>query len=336
MSLKQRILLEIFFLVVIYFAYQSDSLDVPREELVVYIISFFILYVHGMVNRFFILPMLITHKKIFHFIILAAVWLTICAYLQFQIELNFVAKFRPELARYITLLSSAKQCLLSLFIMSAMEFVVQQAQQEKYKANNKLLLQQLESANLKAQLNPHFLFNSLNNAYGISLNEPARAPEYILSLAQLMRYQLESTKHEQVLLQQEIDFVKNYVALEKERIGKRCDINFECSVTIEQQNSLTIMPMVFMAFVENAVKHGTASIDKSFINIDLSGAGNTIDCVIENSVPQHKTKIESTGTGLANIQKRLQLVYPHKHTLSVSHTSTTYKVSISITLSSAK
>jgi two-component system, LytTR family, sensor kinase len=336
MSLKQRILLEIFFLVVIYFAYQNEGFDVSREELFTYVISFFILYVHGMINRFFILPFLTARKKYIQFFALSIAWMMVCAYAQYRVELNFVAKFNPDLVKYITILSSVKQCLLSLFVMSAMEFVVQQAQQEKYKTNNKLLLQQLESANLKAQLNPHFLFNSLNNAYGISLNEPARAPEYILSLAQLMRYQLESTKHEQVLLQQEIDFVKNYVALEKERIGKRCDIGFDCSISDAQQHALTIMPMVFMAFVENAVKHGTASIDKSFININLSGAGNTIDCVIENSVPQHKTQVQSTGTGLINIQKRLQLVYPEKHTLSVSNTSSTYKVSISITLSNAK
>jgi two-component system, LytTR family, sensor kinase len=332
MSIKQRILLEIFFFVVIYFAYQNEGFDIPREQILAYLLTYVILYAHGMMNRFFILPLLINQKKYLLFSVLTLATLLVFAKLSQMSEVHFVEKYQPNLLPYITLMGSIKQCLLSLFIMSTIEFVVQQAQRQKEQSDYRILQQQLESANLKAQLNPHFLFNSLNNAYGISLNEPARAPDYLMSLSQLMRYQVESTKSEFVSLAQEIEFIENYLKLEQERVGHRCTINYKCNISKELQSKLHIIPMVFICFAENAIKHGTSSIEQSFVNVEFSGNTQQVICIFENSIPQSKSTATSSGTGLHNVQKRLQMMYPKQHQLAIVEAQNTYKVSLCLNL----
>jgi two-component system, LytTR family, sensor kinase len=328
MTRKNRILLEVFFFVFIFIAYQGEGFNISRSQLFISFIVYIILYAHGLINRFFILKFLFPLKKYLRYVVLTLINLFIFSVLLNNIENIYAQQFDKSIIPYLSFYTSVTSCLLSLFIMSTVEFVVQYFKIEKEKADYKLLINELENNSLKAQLNPHFLFNSLNNAYGISLSEPNRLPNYIMQLSQLMRYQLESSKSNTESIADEILFVENYLSIEKERIGQRCKITFTDTIDQHVKENGKIAPLIFMAFIENAIKHGASAIEPSFINIEFFNKDMLIYFKIINSI----AKQDTTGTevGLKNVQQRLKIMYPNKHELLSSIIDNNYTVSLKV------
>lgn len=181
---------------------------------------------------------------------------------------------------------------------------------------------------LQSQVNPHFLFNTLNNIYAQNLVNQEEANEMILQLADLMRYQIESAKKNDVAIKDEMDFIENYLALEKKRLTARIQTSFE--VEIAPQLSLQIPPMLFIPFIENAYKHGISAEGPCFIHIFLSIKPDAIAFKIENSVSTKKQVVKSTKMGLENIKKRLHLLFPDKHTLVIGTDNSVYSVQLEI------
>lgn len=190
----------------------------------------------------------------------------------------------------------------------------------------------LELDFLKAQLNPHFLFNTLNNIYTLSLKGDQQASGLILHLSSMMRYTLYESDTPQVLLQNEIDFMRNYTELERVRYGKNADIRFECN---EQEISdQQIGPLLMFPFVENAFKYGQSNaLGKCEILISIQAKGPQIKIEIGNS-KNEETMVKSDvgGIGQSNSRKRLELLYPGRHTLHIEDTTDYYKVILSLTL----
>ena len=183
--------------------------------------------------------------------------------------------------------------------------------EDKLKIEN--LARQLELKQLKEQLNPHFLFNALNNIYSYTLDRSARANELILMLSELMRFIVENADEDTIPITQEIFFAEHYIAFEKERLGNRCIVHFSRSVTAEE---VTIAPFILFTFIENAFKHGTASVEKGEIEINIRVDENQTSLYISN--PIGKTTTPSTHIGLANTRRRINLLYPQRHTLSLT------------------
>ena len=184
---------------------------------------------------------------------------------------------------------------------------------------------------LKAQVNPHFLFNTLNNLYGLILqNENLQAAEITLKLSDLMRYLLESSKTERISLQKEIKFLEDYLVLEKIRLSAQADIRF---VVYRLEKDIFVAPLLFIPFVENAFKHGLQSIsESSFAHFYLSIQGKDLFFEAVNSVGQNITTPEKSGTGLENLRKRLELLYPEKHLLEVEKNEGIFKVILQISI----
>lgn len=197
------------------------------------------------------------------------------------------------------------------------------------KAENEQL--KTELALLKSQVNPHFLFNTLNNLYGlITQNQNQQASDVTLKLADLMRYLLESSKTDLVNLNKEIQFIDDYLSLEKIRLSQKTDINFKVS---GMNKELFVAPLLFIPLVENAFKHGLNTISAdSFAYFSLSAQGNELFFEAINSVEESTKNSEKSGTGLENLKKRLQLIYPHKHQLDVEQTANQFKVILHIQL----
>lgn len=173
----------------------------------------------------------------------------------------------------------------------------------------------IELAYLKAQLNPHFLFNSMNNLYGLSLTEPARTPNAILKLAELMRYMLYESNESRVFLSQEIDYLNSYITLEKLRY---VDGSFHVSLQVEGEvDGKLIAPLLLIAFVENAFKHGEVGNVAQPIKLHLCVQDGRISFSAQNQVAS-KNKDLVGGVGLAGIKRRLHLLYPGRHRLSLS------------------
>ena len=217
---------------------------------------------------------------------------------------------------------------LVLFVSSALKVAAAsftRRQQEK-EAELKLL---------KAQLNPHFLFNTLNNLYGLSVVKSDKLPNLMLKLSDLLRYSLYETKETYVPLEKEITYLENYMALEKIRLEYTTEIQFETTGNLVSKK---IAPMLFIVFVENAFKHlGVSKDEKSKVFVSLSEDDNKLVFKCINTIDTIDLKVEhiekgKSGIGLQNAKKRLALMYPEKHQLTMTKTDTSYSIELILDL----
>ncbi|TDN37822.1 histidine kinase [Hymenobacter sp. UV11] len=172
----------------------------------------------------------------------------------------------------------------------------------------------MELAYLKAQLNPHFLFNSMNNLYGLALTEPEKTPDAILMLADLMRYMLYESSANHVSLRQEVNYLNSYIALEKLRYEGDVHVDFAIEGNLE---GVHIAPLLLICFVENAFKHGTVSNPAHPVQLYLAVQGHHLAFWSRNQIVA-KNKDLVGGVGLASVRRRLALLYPQRHQLTVT------------------
>jgi LytS/YehU family sensor histidine kinase len=178
------------------------------------------------------------------------------------------------------------------------------------------------------QINPHFLFNSLNTIYGLSLKKSDNAPKAVLKLSQLLRYMIEETGHDTVPLEQEVSYLNNFIELQKMRSGPSLTVTFDVEGDI---NSANIAPMLLLPFVENAFKYGLNNSLDSPIQISLDVSRETIIFSVINRKFENMER-HSSGIGIPNVQRRLELLYPGKHILNIEDAVDTYLVKLIITL----
>lgn len=185
---------------------------------------------------------------------------------------------------------------------------------------------------LKSQIQPHFFFNTLNTLYGLTLTNSKKAPELVLKLSDLMRYMLYETRADKVPLKKEVQYLKNYIELEKMRFGDRFNVQFIVNGALNGQQ---IPPMLLLPFVENAFKHSlTEGENSAFIAIDLTIDTYNLSFKVENTIAKNKHSIkEAGGIGLENVQKRLDLLFPKKHHLKILAEQDLYLISLRIPLS---
>lgn len=185
---------------------------------------------------------------------------------------------------------------------------------------------------LKAQINPHFLFNTLNNLYYLAYTKSPNTTEVISKLSQMMRYMLYDSNHSRVSLKKEIEYMRNYVSLEKLRLGKDVPIRFEVE---GDTSAATIAPLVLITFLENAFKHGVSnSSSNSWIEVAIQVKNKTCYYKVANSkIPESgKTVKEKSGIGLLNVKRRLDLSYPDNYQLQVEDLDDRYSVELKLNL----
>lgn len=183
---------------------------------------------------------------------------------------------------------------------------------------------------LKSQLHPHFLFNTLNSLYSLTLDQSQQAPQVVLKLSSLLRYILYECNGPYTQLDKEIENICNYIELEQSRFRERLDISLSFTGDIANK---TIAPLLLLPFVENSIKHGISEqLDKSWISLHLHVEGDTLNFKLINSKdPQLRTASRSCGLGLLNVQKRLNLLYPgHQHKLKLISAEDAYMVSLTL------
>ncbi len=203
-------------------------------------------------------------------------------------------------------------------------YILQENRMKKLETENL----KTELVYLKNQINPHFLFNSLNNIYVLNRKDPKMASESILLLSDLLRYQLYECNHDEVLLSGEIENLKNFLGLEQLRSENR-ELIFDVKGNAA---GCKIAPYIFLPFVENAIKHSNSSNnEKGYLKINFDVKNNEkILFTIENSKPEFPLITETGGIGLSNVQRRLELVYPNQHMLEIENSEKYYKVILSI------
>ncbi|PUV26541.1 sensor histidine kinase [Sphingobacterium athyrii] len=296
------------------------------------VIYFLILYIHAQVNRFFLLPLLLKKNKAVLYALFSIAMLLVFALILKEITENVIYKncFLYKNLAQKTFHYQVGVLLGSLIcILGSIQFI-EFYRFQRLKTRRELLSNQTQLSNLKKQLNPHFLFNTLNTIYGISLKFPERTSELIIKVSQLLRYQMESSDKEFVSMDDEIDFISSYIELERERLGYRTKIDFDYQR--EEGVNYQIAPMLLITFVENAFKHGTCSIEDCYVAISIRIEKGNLYLHVRNSVPVKKRNVFSAKIGLENTVARLKLLYPNRYQLNTNASKEEFEVSLVINL----
>ncbi len=182
---------------------------------------------------------------------------------------------------------------------------------------------------LKAQLNPHFLFNSLNSVYSLVRNKSNDAPEAVLTLSELMRYMLYEANQEIVPLIKEIEYIKNYVSLQRLRLSNSEDVRLSIKGEYEKKK---IYPLLLISFIENTFKYGTDFKGVTDINIRIQVVENTLTFSVDNVIGVYRKNKNNSGVGLINIKNRLELLYPNLYTLGIQEKNGRHMVDLTLIL----
>lgn len=180
---------------------------------------------------------------------------------------------------------------------------------------------------LKAQINPHFLFNTLNNIYTQSVINSEHTSESIMKLSNIMRYVTDDVTQDFVMLNDEIDCVRDYIELQKLRLGADAEINFNVQGKADGKK---IAPLIFMTFIENAFKYGVTKKEKTIININLSINGEKIDFTCQNKIYPHKSNLERNGIGISNTRQRLEHLYSNRFKLHINNEREQFSVNLCV------
>ena len=297
------------------------------------LIFFILLYSQAQLHRHLIFPFFLSQRYGVYIFLLFISTLAVSAML-LALDYFWIAPelFRGEVSLGMGMTYHFVLCLISTFTILSL-FLIKQYSRELHNRNEtQLLLSQMNLKYLHAQLNPHFFFNLFNNLYGVSLTDPQRTPSLILKLSQLMRYQLESGMKERVTIGEEISFIENYVAMEQERTGKRCEISYNYPNGDNLLATYSIAPLILITLVENAFKHSVTITNRWFVNILITLDDNHLIVETRNSVADEKLKNPSIGIGLVNIKERLNMLYHGSYELKVLADESTYTTTLKLTL----
>lgn len=296
-----------------------------------------IIYAYLVVYYFY--PEFLVKKRIFKF----GMWifiLTVLSYLLFVINLLWQSDTLINFTRDKNLLLKTWYFSMNFISMGppvvcAMFLTFKMLKNFYIKMEEKISLTK-ENANaelqlLKAQVHPHFLFNTLNNIYSFALTKSTQAPKLVMNLSNTIRYMVYDCDAPLVPLEKEIKMLNDYIELEKVRYGSR--LKTKISIQGDYQNKL-IAPLLLIPFAENSFKHGTSKMLRHpWMKLHILVQENTLSFELSNSKPLEASMANGkNGIGLKNVQKRLALLYPSKHELTISSTEDEYAVKMSIPL----
>lgn len=182
---------------------------------------------------------------------------------------------------------------------------------------------------LKSKMDPHFFFNTLNNLYGLAIEKSDETAPIILKLSEVMRYTIYNGEKELVSLRDEIEHLRQYIEIHKIRYKKKVDIQLKEDIVGKE---FLVAPLLFINLLENAFKHGVESLTgDAFIQISIQATSNQVCFEIENNFGP--STAVAGGMGLKNLEKRLMLIYPKRHSLGIQKTDTIHKVTLALTIS---
>ena len=262
----------------------------------------------------------------------ALIW---CNYVVIQYPIFWSdVKHEPQLLNYSKMLKNTTNIYPVLVLAIVIKWFKYWYKDQKA---NQLLVEEKLKAELnflKAQVHPHFLFNTLNNLYALTLKKSKDAPGVVLKLSDLLNYMLYECTADQVLIDKEIKLLKDYISLEKIRYGGRLNISFN---VLGQSAGKSVAPLMLLPFVENSFKHGVSEeMHEAWVSIDLELKDGSLTLKVENSKSKDEAKEDQfnykQGIGLKNVRRRLELLYPEKHSLEVHDSVDSYLVVLTVDL----
>ena len=295
---------------------------------------FFINYmIVAVLISYLFLPRFFYKKKYFQFALAILFILGVALYIEeFVLEQIFYPDSRGK--TFLGIIPTLFDILptISIFVGFKLGWDGQVKQSELEQLNTRVAESQLQF--LQSQINPHFLFNNLNNLYSYTLENSPKTPALILELSGLLRYMLYDCKEPWVLLEKEVDYLTNFIRLQELQLEGKGVVNFSITGNLSGHR---VAPLLFVVFVENSFKHSLSSMtEQILITIDLKIIDNKLYFSSTNNYSrQANTEKLSHGIGLENVQTRLNLLYPNAHTLSIQSTDDQYQVDLVLELNAA-
>ena len=305
----------------------------------------FVLLCFFYLNYYVLLPKFFFNRKYVQYIVYVVLFLSLALMLPYlagkqmqDINQHLPPSFPPEPNR--SLLHSSNPPSLASFVFDEFRrhlYLFFTAVFFSYLLRTRAYLSQLkedklnaELSSLKSQINPHFLFNTLNSIYALSVNKDDRASEAIINLSGLMRYVIKDANDYTIPLKKEIEYIRNYVELQKARLGNTTLVYFDVS---GDPSNKEIAPLLLITYIENAFKYGVnPDVDDCIIRITIHLTDTGIRLEVLNKKVQRSVQLASTGIGMSNTKERLNHLYPHGHDLQISESNETYSVTLSIEL----
>lgn len=325
-----------------FFFYQISSSPRVREDDTEFITLFInalshtvFLMIVAYLNYFYIMPRYLTHKNgiqyTIEFIVGALIVLVFYVYVKRWIVDGYTHQDKFYYSNRFAIGSFVTSTLVSAFVALLRFFTEwRELEEQREILKNEKLTAELKF--LKNQINPHFLFNTLNNLYALAYSQSPQTTEVISKLSQMMRYMVYDSNHDQVPLEKEIEYMRNYIALEKLRLNKEIPIDFEVKGDVGNKK---IVPLLLIPFLENAFKHGVANNNNdTWVKAVLNGDRNHVSLTVSNSKLQLNGSAASSdhGIGLENVRKRLELNYPGKHHLNITDQESRYTATLDLQL----
>ncbi|TMI65451.1 MAG: GHKL domain-containing protein [Bacteroidetes bacterium] len=284
-----------------------------------------------------LLPKLGNKKRILFYLFSLVVLIILFAWINYSFFDDWSAKLFPDYFfisyftyREIVLFFIVYTIITMLLKLSKSWFLVSELQKELLEKEKQKTEVELKA--LKAQINPHFFFNTLNSIYSMALDKDERLPGTVLQLSDLMRYFLYGSRDNFIPLEKDLTVVKEYIALQKLRSDAQLDIETKISGEINDQQ---IAPLLLITFLENAFKHGAkGSSENTFIKLDIKVEKNKLNFTVENNkgyIDDVKTG-DHNGLGLENVKRQLELLYPGKHLLNIKDEQDRFVVALQLSL----
>lgn len=310
-----------------------DSMMFHEPGSMIHAASTALLVAYAYFNHYLLVPKFYLHRRYLLYILLVVVALMMIIWLPQLFRVFEDHPAGPPMRghghhgdRSPTLISKLSYNII-LFVLATFASISVRQQKKLMEAQRAKLNAELSF--LKAQINPHFLFNTLNSIYALSISKSDDTPTAIIQLSELMRYILKDSDADTVPLEKDLNYIQNYVALQKRRLGDTVQISYSAPV---EAKGLKIAPLILVSFIENAFKHGVNPDQDSSIRILISIKNNQLHLSVENNKVSSVNKEETTGIGLKNATARLQHLYPGKHQLSIGNGEKTFLVNLILEL----
>ncbi len=289
------------------------------------------------INIELLLPSLGNKKRILFYLLSLIVLIILFSWINYNFFDNWSAKVFPDYFfisyftfREIVLFFIVYIIITMLLKLSKSWFLVSWLQKELLEKEKQKTVVELKA--LKAQINPHFFFNTLNSIYSMALDKDDRLPGTVLQLSDLMRYFLYVSRDNFIPLEKDLTVVKEYIALQKLRSNAQLDIETKISGEISDQQ---IAPLLLITFLENAFKHGAkGSSGNTFIKLDIKVEKNKLNFTLENNkgIIDEVNTGDHNGLGLENVKRQLELLYPGKHLLNIKDEQDRFVVALQLSL----
>jgi len=325
----KELLFQIVLTIVVFLFY---SIDRKNPQIEGYEFAFFLnLASCAFLINYILLPFLFYKKKYIYFILYLGLIILVAVLIE---ELVLEKIYFPDTrgSKFSSIFSTSIGILPVVTILVGFKFCWDLIEKQQQLEDLEAVVKESELQFLNSQINPHFLFNNLNNLYAHAIEESPKTPEIILNLSATLRYMLYDCKATSVPLNKELEHLENFIGISQLQIEDRSLVNF---IYPSISNQYQIVPLILIVFVENAFKHSAASQLENIniqIEVQITEKGYLQFSCINSFNEQSNIDNLSKGIGLENVQKRLQLLYPNAHTLKIQKNEQEYKVFLSLQL----